>query len=413
MNTQLPASPAPAEPRLRGPYRPPSPRPTQDGPAGLRFDFNLGARVQVPAGAWRIQFTDLESGQTITNESADDEMVLSPQRYFQRLSISVSQDGVEIFRHDYDAAGQNVLIQFPVGSLGDVIGWMPYAARFAAQHRCNLTCAMGEALIPLFESSYPDIRFVPQHAVEAQQMAGAFYATYYIGLFFDDTARIWRPTEFRQVGLHELAGYILGVSPHEERPRIALADDTRPMAERYVAIAVQSSNLAKYWNNPTGWRDLVAFLRQAGYRVVCLDKYDTYGERMVWRHIPWGADDETGNRPLLERARWLKHADFFIGLSSGLAWLAWAMNTPVVMISGFSHPITEFDTPYRIINYTVCNSCWNDPAFMFPHRDFFWCPRLIGTDREWECSKQISAQQVINTVRRIPGFGQHTPAPAG
>jgi hypothetical protein len=26
--------------------------------------------------------------------------------------------------------------------------------------------------------------------------------------------------------------------------------------------------------------------------------------------------------PLAERARWLRHADFFVGLSSGLSWAA-------------------------------------------------------------------------------------------
>ena len=63
--------------------------------------------------------------------------------------------------------------------------------------------------------------------------------------------------------------------------------------------------------------------------------------------------------PLLERARWIRHAEFFVGLASGLSWLAWSVGTPVVMISGFSHPLTEFQTPYRVINYHTCNSCWN------------------------------------------------------
>src|SRR5260370_40322124 len=51
---------------------------------------------------------------------------------------------------------------------------------------------------------------------------------------------------------------------------------------------------------------------------------------------------------------------FFIGLGSGLSWLAWAAGTPVVMISGFSHPSTEFRTPYRVINFHSCNTCFND-----------------------------------------------------
>lgn len=38
----------------------------------------------------------------------------------------------------------------------------------------------------------------------------------------------------------------------------------------------------------------------------------------------------------------LHHASFFIGLSSGLSWLAWATHIPVVLISGFTLPVSEF-----------------------------------------------------------------------
>ena len=82
-----------------------------------------------------------------------------------------------------------------------------------------------------------------------------------------------------------------------------------------------------------------------------IDQKPVHGTGLIWNHIPNGAEDETGDRPLAERARWLKHADFFVGLSSGLSWLAWAAGTPVVMISGFTHPLNEFATPYRIVNY--------------------------------------------------------------
>lgn len=68
---------------------------------------------------------------------------------------------------------------------------------------------------------------------------------------------------------------------------------------------------------------------------------------------------QAGERPLPERARWLRHATCLIGLSSGLAWLAWAARAPVVMISGSTHPMNEFHTPYRVINFHACNSCSN------------------------------------------------------
>ena len=76
------------------------------------------------------------------------------------------------------------------------------------------------------------------------------------------------------------------------------------------------------------------------------------------------------------------------------------------MISGFSHPTTEFDTPYRVINYHACNSCWNDVRVRFDHKDYLWCPRHKDTPRQFECTRLITAEQVKDVIRRIPGFGK-------
>jgi autotransporter strand-loop-strand O-heptosyltransferase len=81
-------------------------------------------------------------------------------------------------------------------------------------------------------------------------------------------------------------------------------------AEPYVCIAVQSTTQSKYWNNPDGWRVVVNFLRDAGYRVVCIDQKPTHGHGLIWNHIPNGAEDLTGDRTLEERYRYLKHAAF-------------------------------------------------------------------------------------------------------
>jgi autotransporter strand-loop-strand O-heptosyltransferase len=170
-------------------------------------------------------------------------------------------------------------------------------------------------------------------------------------------------------------------------------------------MAVQSTTQCK--NNPNGWREIVAFLKRPGYRVICIDQKPTHGTGLIWNHIANGAEDQTGNRLLSERARWLKHAEFFVGLSSGLSWLAWATGTPVVMISGFAHPTNEFETPYRVINYHACNSCWNDVRVRFDHQDYLWCPRHKGTPRQFECTGLITVEQVKATIKRIPRFAIH------
>ncbi len=99
----------------------------------------------------------------------------------------------------------------------------------------------------------------------------------------------------------------------------------------------------------------------------------------------------------MERINLLAYADFFIGLGSGLSWLAHACGIPVVLISGFSLPIAEFDTPYRIYNQYVCHGCYNDLKVRWKDG----CPYHLGTDREFECSKAITPLQVVQAIERL------------
>ncbi|MEX3983817.1 autotransporter strand-loop-strand O-heptosyltransferase [Paraburkholderia sp. EG287A] len=393
------------EPKIEGCFRSEAAAATQKGPAGIRFDFNRGARVQLPAGNWRVTLRDAEANitlfaQDISVKPGEIGGASSAKKYYVPFEVVVEQNGKEVLRHRMDLKGKPVLVQFPVGTLGDLMGWFPYAAKFEKQHGCKLTCSMGQPLIDLFKGKYPSINFVTPDQVKTED----YYATYNIGLFFRDEALVDQPCDFRYVGLHRTAGYILGVDPTEEPPMLDLPDDTRPISEKYVVIATQSTTQSKYWNHTSGWREVIKFLKEHGYRVICIDQKAVHGAGVVWNHIPHGCEDETGNRPLAERARWIKHADFFIGLSSGLSWLAWATGTPVVMISGFTHPMNEFNTPYRVINYHTCNSCWNDPKVMFDHHDFMWCPKKAGTPNQFECTKLITPEQVLKVIRTIPSF---------
>ncbi len=398
--------------RSKSAYPPSSAAPTQVGPEGVRFDFNRGCRVLLPPranGRWRVRLRDLDTGNVLFETENQGAFVASSKRWFVRFQIEVwsldQADTRPVFVHEYNARGRDVLIQFPVGTLGDVLAWFPYAGRFAALHGCRVTCALSEHIIPLLRDAYPDLRLVTHEMVVEQRLAEFAYATYSLGLFFDDADCEWQPTDFRHVGLHRTAGFILGVDPGEEPARLAIPEGPRPIEEPYACIAVQSSSLCKYWNNPNGWREVVGFLKANGYRVVCIDQKPVHGSGLVWTHIPHGAEDETGDRPLVERARWLRHASLFVGLSSGLAWLAWSAGCPVVLISGFTHPSNEFATPYRVINWHTCNSCWNDPRVRFDHKDFFWCPRQRDTPRQFECTRLITAEHVGQIINRIPGFG--------
>ncbi len=246
---------APAKPT----YPPAASVPTQQGPRGVRFDFNEGCRVLLTEGEhpWRVRIFDLDTGNVLYETQIKAGRVSSSKRYYLRFRVDVWQQDESVLSHDYSAAGQPVLIQFPLGTLGDTLGWFPYAVKFQEKHHCQLTCAMAERLIPLFRDTHPGIEFVTHEEVEPER----YYATYSIGLFFDDKDGICQPSDFRHVGLHRTAGYILGVDPTEVPPRLAVDDDTRPIPDPYVCIAVQSTTQSKCWNNPAGWHEIVGFLK--------------------------------------------------------------------------------------------------------------------------------------------------------
>ncbi|MFJ2993317.1 autotransporter strand-loop-strand O-heptosyltransferase [Pandoraea sp. NPDC087047] len=383
--------------------------PTQVGPAGLRFDFNDGARVVIPDFGqplpWRVRISDLRDDSTLNDVSLSSGVVRSPAKFYVPHGITIWLNDVVVFEHRYDARNQDVLVQFPLAALGDVLGWLPYALRFAQVHGCRLACVVTPAVAALFRDAYPDVDFVAQDNVERRK----YYATYNVGLFFDDKACLEQPRDFRETGLHRTAAHILGVDDAEAPAKTALPDVSRPMAEPYVCIAVQSTAQCKYWNRPDGWNTLVAALRERGMRVVCIDQKPRNGKGNFWQSIPEGAIDATGELALTERARWLMHASAFVGLSSGLSWLAWTMGTPTVLISGFTLPHNEFATPYRVINDDVCTGCWHDPAIRYNHDDFHWCPRHKGTTRAFECTREISPEDVLSAIDRALGLNYANP----
>jgi hypothetical protein len=130
-NGSAPTAPAPAA--AKSAYPPPAPVPTQEGPRGIRFDFNLGCRVTLPAGAWHVRLSDLDTGNVLFAIDSQGSFINSIKRYFVRFAIEVWEEGNSVFRHEYSAAGRDVLVQFPVGTLGDLIGWFPYAVKFKEQ----------------------------------------------------------------------------------------------------------------------------------------------------------------------------------------------------------------------------------------------------------------------------------------
>lgn len=379
----------------------PPTEPVLEAVDGIRFDFNNGLRVRFPeTGEYRCVFRDIDTDCLLYSMDVKPGCTVeSVKKFYIRFRLEIYRKcelEKPIFTHDLDLAEKDVLIQLPVGALGDTVAWFSFVDRFRQKHGCRLYCSMAPYMLELFQEQYPDITFIDKKAAAALKP----YATYNLGLFFGGDVN-HQPFDFRQIGLHQTAARILGLDDISDLPPRLNLSAPRQIAEPYVCIAAQASSQCKYWNHPSGWREVVAELKNRGYRVLCIDKATEYGTDYTWNHIPYGCEDFTGDRPLQERIDLIKDAEMFIGLSSGLSWLAWCCRIPVILISGFTDPVNEFYTPYRVQNFTVCHGCWNDTRCDFNHFDFLWCPRKKENRDKFECTKSITPKMVIDQIDAV------------
>lgn len=382
----------------------------------FKYDFCNG---------FRIQFTDLTNQYYLTimdNETKtvlfngiiipeEDTIYSFEKKYFIKYEIIIRKiqyniiEPFPIFREVYNDENKDILIfiscdETPVG-LGDSIAWITAAYQFKLKHK--------ESNIYLV-TSYPDLNDLIEEKygniftiLSLQEVKNKnFYAAYLSGCFFDDKKFQYSKITHRRYSLQEYGCHILGIQ-YDETKKIDFSYPTKTDNKKpYVCISTQASGIVKEWLSYVDIRRVVISLQTLGYDVYDIDLENEHKQGILYSKIPEDAIDMTGNYSLKERAKFISGCEFFIGLSSGLSWLAWSCNKPVVLISGFTSPQTEFYTPYRIINYYRCNSCWNDNMYYDLSKNP--CPKSKSPMDEayLECSTSIKYPMVMNAIKKIP-----------
>lgn len=303
-------------------------------------------------------------------------------KYFVNWYVEVKdKSGEIIFKHELDLKGKRVFLTIDSSSIGDNIAWIPYFEEFRKKHDCELI--VSTFWNHLFEKKYPNIKFVTPGV-----QVNSLYAMYKIGCFYDSNLE---PELCNTLPLQKVATNILGLEHKEIKPYIDFdKKENWPFSlSKYVAIAPHSTAGLKYWNNPTGWQEVVNFLKEKGYRVFNVSREGCELDGV----------ENLEDYSIREIMRCISGSEFFMGLSSGLSWLAWAINKHVFLISNFTNKEHEFSSNCsRIINTNVCNSCWNKSEFKFDKGDWNWCPIHKGTERHFECSKSITGSMVIDRI---------------
>jgi autotransporter strand-loop-strand O-heptosyltransferase len=318
------------------------------------------------------------------------------RKYYTDWCVEVfNSRGVKIFKDKINLNSKRVYIAFGSKSLGDTLAWIPYAEEFRKKHNCELI--VSTFLNDLFIDQYPEIKFV-----KPGEVVNNLYSMYEIGWFYreNDIDYYRVPNNFRTQPLQKTATDILGLDYTEIQPKLKLK--TSINREKKVGIAIHGTSQAKYWNNQIGWQEVVDYLNHLGYKVIL---YSIEGDGYMGNNHPSGINQFPKSQ--LQNVIYdMQTCDLFIGIGSGLSWLAWSVGLPVVLISGFSETYTETQkNTYRVINENVCRGCFN--SHRLDAGDWNWCPINKGTEKQFECSKSIKSSQIIDKINNILKIGNY------
>ena len=367
----------------------------------ITCNFVSGAFVKLESSVnkdYLVKFTDGVTGEIYYETTLDgNSWCKCDVKYFVKWNVTIYCQDKLFWQHDYNASGKKVIIEIDTKALGDIIGWFPYVEEFRQQHGCDMYAALWSD--KLFTNEYyPHITFIKPKLVDIE-FYKSVYAYYSIAVWLDRKNKTFHRDCHRYtfVGIphQQIASDQLGLKFKEIRP---LINETSAKPTNQVCIAIYGSSGIKQWMNPSGWQEVVDWLIDRGY-VVKLLGAESDGYKGVY--YPKGVIKVDSSTDIHMASKELKQSKLFIGLGSGLTWLAWSLGVPVVVISGFSEPLTEMQSNCIRISAPpmVCSGCYTKQIFFQDRWDY--CPQHQDTARQHECSKKITSNMVIEELEKL------------
>ena len=324
---------------------------------------------------FRVEYYDEQGVCHYSNTIGVQSWIRLNRRWYTKWTIKIWKDEKPYYEYTLDYTGKRVYIAFDSKSLGDTIAWMPYVLEFKKKHNCHVIVSTFKNF--LFKDAYPELEFI-----EPGQKADNIIGMYSIGWHYNPDKE---PALCNTVKLQQAATNILGLEFQELRPRLAYTP-SNIFTTKMVTIATNSTAGCKFWTREA-WQELIDYLHSKGYRVTNVSLEDN----------PFNNCHPLDDKSMQNTMDFINASEFFIGLSSGLSWLAWAMGKPVVMIANFTDEHHEFEC-IRVTNKNVCHGCWNKAEYRFDAGDWNWCPVHKGTDRMFECQTSIRAIDVVEKI---------------
>tara|TARA_Y100000361_G_C11160614_1_gene347070 strand:+ start:3546 stop:4916 length:1371 start_codon:yes stop_codon:yes gene_type:complete len=408
-----------------------------------------------------VYFYDLHrDGKMIYHTILNQKMFATvPKLYFGEYRIEVKENGELVWEYTTDWRRKKVFIRLETEAMGDLLAFVPQIDKFRKKWDLELKVFHGGASgngLDFIKSAYPHIEFtqdrtpgnVHKHIVVACNTLRSWIepgkkplATstsggddhLFAGREDEIVPNIYGKNIWQQIPLQKVASDALGLDYEPIRPEIVLHPSISTKSnfgnKKYVCIASQSTCQIKYWNygfEPDrkrdygqGWREIIEWLKaEKGYDVVVLnqfkvfgnekEKYGQYNEHNFETIKTNGDTILKPNTSLYDRIIDLKNCEFYMGLNSGMSWIAYALGVPMVTIMALNKREEIFGVDDPLIktlhvhdyNKDACGDCFKRYTF---NRRWAWCPEHEGTDRMYECTSLITPDMVKEKCEELIG----------
>ena len=311
--------------------------------------------------------------------------------------IWIGDDNVTIDKQkseSFENIKPRTLVEIQSNALGDTIGAMSIIEKWRKETNKDITVISNFS--DLFQTSYPSLKIINKKSNTQYLPVEGIWIV-------DGTPHSEKISTTYKFEVPLLEGYAqdFGITADDIELKVDLFKKERPIQSKYVCIAVQSTTQAKYWNNPGAWDELCRMLRKKGLTPVCIDKDFSFGIPGHFNEAPSKAVKKNG-LSLEDTINYLYHCEMFIGLSSGLSWLAQGLQKPTVMISNVTSKDHEYidERTLRIYEESVCHGCFH--KYPFNSGDWLWCPVYRDDEQKrFICTKAITPESVMEQIEKF------------
>lgn len=306
--------------------------------------------------------------------------------YMAPWIIKFTHKGKTVFETQLSYENCQVVIMFATEALGDTLAWVPCIEEWVRKNNPSKLYLITK-WNNIFDRSKMDSRIIFKENLDEVRAENPHISVmYHVGIPRDfnkalDLSKnhansvVWVETNM----IHTM-NFSLGLDIKERKPNLVELSDERPNF-KYVTLCTTSSQRLKTVLNPMLWVVLIANLKAMGLEVVVVGNKPNILPDTI---------DGTGD-DITKAMKLIRDAEFHIGLSSGLSWMAWAYNKYVLMIGNFTHQGYEFqDKLTRVMNVHGNHSVFNNINIPWVPRES-WDP----FNDDLEMARNISPEMAV------------------